>query len=393
MQEVLACLVNSIQKTLQKQPKTDYCPRGSAGGSAEGRASVAAAASSADQAQQRLSSGGGGGIDGATMMDEASHAFVAVGRTLRKQAVMVRANFLPRDAATFLELLLARVHDLVCAHLRKQRVSPLGGIKVSRDLSELNDVAQTLLGGDNAADSGVGGAAAAVGGSGFSASSSPSPLSSPSSPSSSSASAANRQQGMARGLLSAFAGLRETSVVLIASPEQLPALVRDLCATRDEGGRGGGGAAASGVSDLASSGNSGGRGSGGAAGAGGGGSSFHVESGGGGDFVIPHAKRRFIHDLLRCRTDFKDGYGRRAAWVKEHFPDLGSSSSSSSSRGSSAVAGGGGGGEGGSPDQTTGGSSDASTMGAAATAAAASSSSSSSSSSSVSRFSMFSRRS
>ena len=207
------------------------------------------------------------------------------GRHGARQFPPARRRDLPRVAPG------PRAH-LVCAHLRKQRVSPLGGIKVSRDLSELNDVAQTLLGGDNAADSGVGGAAAAVGGSGFSASSSPSPLSSPSSPSSSSASAANRQQGMARGLLSAFAGLRETSVVLIASPEQLPALVRDLCATRDEGGRGGGGAAASGVSDLASSGNSGGRGSGGAAGAGGGGGASTWKAAGAAISVIPHAKRR-----------------------------------------------------------------------------------------------------
>jgi hypothetical protein len=32
--------------------------------------------------------------------------------------------------------------------------------------------------------------------------------------------------------------------------------------------------------------------------------------------------RRFLLDLLKCRSDFKDSYGRRAAWVKELFPDF-----------------------------------------------------------------------
>lgn len=32
--------------------------------------------------------------------------------------------------------------------------------------------------------------------------------------------------------------------------------------------------------------------------------------------------RRFLLDLLKCRSDFRDNYGRRAPWVKELFPDF-----------------------------------------------------------------------
>ena len=334
-------------------------------------------------------------------IDEVSATFATLNAALRRQAQLVRAFFPPSDARAFVELLLARVYEETCAHLTRCRqtplssmvstsssgssggaakgggggnsgsdggggssssgsgsnyrssgssaygghpgISPLGGLKLSRDLNELHNVAKDLLllaspatteqprqvqplGArevEREEDQKTNGSAR--GGTAISAA-----FSSSSGGSSNVAGSSSVEQhnagGMAQGLAAAFEALRQMSTLFIASPEQLPDIVQGLCAENliDSGGVAGPSVVA--TSEYSRSTNSSHPDRGGSN------TPLHIDGGMDDFFVIPHAKRQFVHDLLRCRSDFfKDTYGRRAKWVKEQFPDLCLSAASSAS--------------------------------------------------------------
>ena len=123
------------------------------------------------------------------------------------------------------------------------------------------------------------------------------------------------EERRAREVLAALGALRDATAVLVVPTAQLPTVVQQLAqataaaAARARGQPPEGAAAGGNGADTAG---------GGASGLAGGGEGALGGDGGEGE----SAARAALLELLKCRSDFRDGFGRRAAWVKDSFPDV-----------------------------------------------------------------------
>jgi len=326
----LVPLLKVLERALAKQSlKVEYCPKESTGSSAASRdagghggsevpptsskesvsmsRSLFASLAGRSTANASSSSASGANKD----MDRGVNAaFVAVCAVLRSQ-IHFAAEHLPHlDARLVASALCLRAYGSVAAHVKRLKVSPVGGVWLARDLDELLHCAEDAL------TAAFPSSSSPLGGEGFSAGSAataaPMPSLARQASNSSIVSSSNKGSGGgasdSRVVLGAMAALRDATAVLVVPSTALPKVVEQLAeATAASAAR----AAefplsadehTGGLEEVSGSSNGGGSSS---------------ESGG-----PESVARLFLLELLKCRADYKDSFGRRAVWVKDMFPDI-----------------------------------------------------------------------
>ena len=237
-------------------------------------------------------------------------AFLAVCAVLRSQIALAAEHLSPPDARGVASALCLRVHGAVAAHVKRLKVSPVGGVWLARDLDELLHCAENALEASFPASSSssMGAKEGLVANTGSTATAAPMPSLTKQA---SLSNVGNNNSGgggasATRVVLGAMAALRDATAVLVVPVSALPKVVEQLadataaCAARVaefplSTGDTGSTEEASGSSNGAAS-----------------------EGGGGPESVA----RLFLLELLKCRADYKDSFGRRAVWVKDMFPDI-----------------------------------------------------------------------